>query len=105
MLHSEITRNDTERIVQEQVGNRFSILIVFIVILMLGVVAAEGELTIRHGFVTRNIAKRWEHGLFCGNGYVGAVVMGEPINEKIIIDHEKLFLPTKESITLKFLLK
>lgn len=56
--------------------------------------SAKDELSIRHGFVTHNIAKRWEHGLFCGNGYVGAVVMGEPINEKIIIDYEKLFLPT-----------
>lgn len=38
----------------------------------------------------------WEEGYFTGNGTIGAIVMCEPENEKIIFNHEELFLHTTE---------
>ena len=38
-------------------------------------------------------AGKWEESLISGNGRMGAMVMGQPLDETIIISHEKLFLP------------
>ena len=46
-----------------------------------------------HGFVTNMPAYKWEEGMITGNGTLGALVMGFPLNERIIFSHEKLFMP------------
>lgn len=39
-------------------------------------------------------SKNWEEGFFSVNGSVGAIVFGNPRCERIIINHEELFLKT-----------
>lgn len=38
-------------------------------------------------------AKKWEQGMLTGNGSMGAVVLGEPYNDTVIITHHKCYLP------------
>ena len=45
------------------------------------------------GFQSRLPAARWEEGLLCGNGTIGAMVMGWPKEETIYFTHEKLYAP------------
>jgi len=46
-----------------------------------------------HGFVSLLGPKRWEESLVSGNGTLGALVPGDPLKERIIFSHEKLFMP------------
>lgn len=46
-----------------------------------------------HGFVSRLPASRWEESMITGNGTLGGLVFGNPLNERIILSHEKLFMP------------
>jgi alpha-L-fucosidase 2 len=46
-----------------------------------------------HGFVSRLAASKWEESMLTGNGTIGALVPGDPLNERIILCHEKLFMP------------
>jgi len=46
-----------------------------------------------HGFVSKLPASRWEESMITGNGTIGALVFGNPLNERIILSHEKLFMP------------
>lgn len=58
--------------------------------------AKLGELLIpppEHGFVSRLPASKWEESMITGNGTIGALVFGNPLNERIILSHEKLFMP------------
>lgn len=50
----------------------------------------------QRGIVSSVPATRWEDGFLTGNGRMGAVVFGQPTSETIIVNHEKLFLPTSE---------
>jgi hypothetical protein len=45
------------------------------------------------GFVSARPAGRWEDALISGNGKMGAMVFGHPLEERIILSHERLFLP------------
>ena len=45
------------------------------------------------GYESRLRATRWEEGMLCGNGTIGALVMGEPLHERVIFTHERLFAP------------
>jgi len=46
-----------------------------------------------HGFVSFESAGKWEESMITGNGTFGALVPGDPLNERIILSHEKLFMP------------
>jgi len=46
-----------------------------------------------HGFVSRQQASKWEESMLTGNGTTGALVPGDPLDERIILCHEKLFMP------------
>jgi len=46
-----------------------------------------------HGYVSNLSASRWEEAMITGNGTFGALVMGYPLKERIILSHEKLFMP------------
>lgn len=45
------------------------------------------------GFVSGTPATSWEQGLVSGNGKVGAIVLGHPADETIILNHARLFMP------------
>ncbi|WP_324679072.1 glycosyl hydrolase family 95 catalytic domain-containing protein [Hymenobacter sp. GOD-10R] len=45
------------------------------------------------GFSSWQPAASWEHALISGNGTLGALVMGQPHDETIILSHGQLFLP------------
>lgn len=46
-----------------------------------------------HGFVSRKAAAKWEESMLTGNGTIGALVIGDPLDERIILSHERLFMP------------
>ena len=50
------------------------------------------------GFISTEPAKDWEHALVSGNGKFGALVFGQPLDEKIILNHSRLFLPLHEPL-------
>ncbi len=49
------------------------------------------------GFTSWQPASNWEHALLSGNGTMGAMVMGQPHDETIILSHSLLYLPRKRS--------
>lgn len=46
-----------------------------------------------HGFVSLHRASRWEESMLTGNGTIGALVPGNPLDERIILSDEYLFMP------------
>jgi len=46
-----------------------------------------------NGFLSKQEASKWEESMLTGNGTIGALVVGDPLNERIILSHEKLFMP------------
>ena len=48
------------------------------------------------GFLSATPAETWEHGLIAGSGTVGANMFGRPLEETIVLTHERMFLPTGE---------
>jgi hypothetical protein len=38
-------------------------------------------------------ASRWDYGFLTGNGRIGAIVYGQPIDETIVFNHARLYLP------------
>ncbi len=48
---------------------------------------------LEHGFISKWQATKWEESMLTGNGTIGALVIGNPLNERIILSHEKLFMP------------
>ncbi len=45
------------------------------------------------GFLSSTPAETWEHGLIAGNGTLGANMFGRPLEETIVLTHERMFLP------------
>lgn len=45
------------------------------------------------GFYSTQPAQKWEESLVTGNGTMGAMVAGNPFNEKIVCNHALLYLP------------
>ena len=45
------------------------------------------------GCLSREPAKTWEQAMVTGNGLLGAMVYGAPLNETIIVNHGRLYLP------------
>jgi alpha-L-fucosidase 2 len=60
-------------------------------LLAAGVLAADPPL--ERGFVSREPAAAWERALVSGNGTMGAMVFGQPLDETIILNHARLYLP------------
>lgn len=56
--------------------------------------AALGVHDIRRAVLADAPAARWEHGFLSGNGRTGAIVMGRPLHETIILNRAGLFLPS-----------
>lgn len=47
----------------------------------------------RHGTVSIKPAAKWDEGLAAGNGIMGAMLYGGPVEETILVNHCKLWLP------------
>lgn len=47
------------------------------------------------GFVSSLPGETWEQGLLSGNGTIGASVLGQPLDETIVLSHERMFLPER----------
>ena len=46
--------------------------------------------------VSKAPASKWQDALIAGNGVQGVMVMGNPYNESIILNHEKLWVPAQD---------
>ena len=50
------------------------------------------------GFVSSHPADNWENALVSGNGKFGALVMSQPLDETIIFNHARLFMPLNQPL-------
>jgi len=50
------------------------------------------------GFVSHQPANTWENALVSGNGKFGALVMGQPLDETIILNHARLLMPLNQPL-------
>ena len=50
------------------------------------------------GFLSHRAAATWEEALLVGNGRMGAMAMSAPLEETLILCHERLFLPWHEPL-------
>jgi alpha-L-fucosidase 2 len=50
------------------------------------------------GFFTLQPAGSWEEALISGNGRHGALVYGQPVDETIVINHARLYMPLHEPL-------
>ncbi|MCR4962044.1 MAG: glycoside hydrolase family 95 protein [Lachnospiraceae bacterium] len=53
------------------------------------------------GLKSINFAKNWDEAFPVGSGTVGGLVFGEPYHEKIVTNHEELFLPLPDNSDLR----
>jgi alpha-L-fucosidase 2 len=58
----------------------------------------EEQRSPERGFVSLRAARNWEQALISGNGKMGAMVYGNPLNETIILNREGLFMPLNEPL-------
>lgn len=61
-------------------------------------VAAQNTPVPKKGFVSWIPAAKWEDALRTGNGTIGALVMGNPFEETIILNHALLYLPNEAPV-------
>lgn len=47
----------------------------------------------KHGFVSRLMPTKWEESLISGNGTIGTLMPGNVNKDRVVLSHEKLFLP------------
>ena len=47
----------------------------------------------KHGFVSSLLPTKWEESLISGNGTIGTLMPGNVNKDRIVLSHEKLFLP------------
>jgi len=59
---------------------------------------AQKEKEPEKGFVSWLPAAKWEDALLTGNGTMGAMVMGNPFEETIILNHALLYLPNEAPV-------
>ena len=60
--------------------------------------AAEPRPAPERGFVSSQPAANWENALVSGNGKFGALVFGQPLDETIVLNHARLFMPLHEPL-------
>lgn len=59
-----------------------------------GTSSSAGPLPVpQRGFISSEPGETWEQGLIAGNGTIGANVFGQPLDETVILTHERLFIP------------
>ncbi|MEH0153290.1 glycoside hydrolase N-terminal domain-containing protein [Limibacter armeniacum] len=77
---------------------------IFLVVISSLVLCASSTFAQMHdtpekGFTSWLPAAQWEDALLTGNGTLGAMVMGDPFEETIILNHALLFLPNEGPVT------
>ncbi|MCW3786591.1 glycosyl hydrolase family 95 catalytic domain-containing protein [Plebeiibacterium sediminum] len=75
--------------------------IILIIFLLVGIQLyskAQFSKAPEKGFVSWLPAAKWEDALLTGNGTIGAMVMGNPFEESIILNHALLFLPNETPV-------
>ena len=70
---------------------KIGIAVVAWVVTSIGLSVAGGPPS--RGFVSSQPADHWEHALVSGNGRYGALVYGGPLDETIVLNHARLYLP------------
>ena len=68
------------------------VLLLYIALLTLSAYSQTEQIPTK-GFVSWLPAAKWEDALLTGNGTLGAMVMGNPFEETIILNHALLYLP------------
>jgi hypothetical protein len=48
--------------------------------------------------ISRAPALRWEDALVSGNGSTGIMVLGRPLDELMVVNHEKLWVPPFDAL-------
>ena len=66
--------------------------------LAVGAFAAASSLQPERGFTSSHPADSWEQALISGNGKYGVLVMCQPLDETIILNHARLFLPLNQPL-------
>ncbi|MEI8290103.1 MAG: glycoside hydrolase N-terminal domain-containing protein [Verrucomicrobiota bacterium] len=68
--------------------------------LLIACLAAQAEHPIapERGFTSSVAATNWEYALTSGNGKFGALVFGQPLDETIVLNHARLFMPLCEPL-------
>ena len=59
---------------------------------------AEPPIAPERGFTSSVAATNWEYALTSGNGKFGALVFGQPLDETIVLNHARLFMPLCEPL-------
>ena len=59
---------------------------------------AEQPIAPARGFANSAPATNWEYALTTGNGKFGALVFGQPLDETIVLNHARLFMPLCEPL-------
>ncbi len=70
---------------------------VFPFLILFLVVSHAGEIP-KMGMYSEKPAEKWQEALITGNGQMGALVFGDPYNERIILNHEKLYEPLRDEV-------
>ena len=47
----------------------------------------------KHGFISKLLPTKWEESLISGNGTIGTLMPGNVNKDRVVLSHEKLFLP------------
>ncbi len=73
----------------------FSLIISFALVFQLQTLTGktQGFQSPERGFISKTPALTWENALVSGNGKYGALVFGNPVNETIILNHARLYMP------------
>jgi len=50
------------------------------------------------GFLSSQPATHWENALVSGNGKFGALVYGQPLDETVVLNHARLYMPLPQSL-------
>ncbi len=58
----------------------------------------EQRIVPERGFISSQAATNWEYALTSGNGKFGALVYGQPLDETIVLNHARLFMPLCEPL-------
>ncbi len=74
--------------------NRFKLLVFLCLSATFSLAAAVPE----RGFISSQPAKNWDNALISGNGKYGALVYGQPLDETIVLNHARLFMPLHEPL-------
>ena len=74
--------------------------ILILAALLITCLAAQAEPPIapERGFTSSVAATNWEYALTSGNGKFGALVFGQPLDETIVLNHARLFMPLCEPL-------